>query len=155
MERLLEQVVAQDTKARAELQAKLDQTLEQMETLRDEVVEAKVHAAVVNTERRIREELQPPEAISSEQLAALQGRLETLHEAKLLSEEELFALEDLCADATELQLTVGAVTKEMIFSAPGPAFEAATKVHKLVGLSEQFAGDAAFARQAKRKFVRA
>ena len=41
------------------------------------------------------------EAISDAQLAALQVRLEALHSAQLLSDEEMWAVEDLIADATD------------------------------------------------------
>ena len=94
----------------------------------------------------------PQEAVSAEQLAALQARLEAVHQANLLTEEELFALEDLCADYAELKtISVGVMTKEMVLASLAP--EAAATLYKLVGVSEQIAGDAAFARQARRKFV--
>ena len=106
---------------------------------------------------RMREHLTPKlpqEAVSDEQLAALQARLETLHVVKLLTDDEFFALEDMCADFAELQATIGAVgvvTKEIMFSAP--AFEPAAKLHTLVVLPEKMATDAGFARQARWKFV--
>eukprot|EP01046_Picozoa_sp_COSAG06_P049745 COSAG06_NODE_7723_length_2398_cov_5.069161_2_plen_168_part_00 len=99
-----------------------------------------------------RQELTPSEAISAEQLATLQARLEAVHQAKLLSEAELFVLEDICADYAELKtISTSVMTKEMVFASP--ALEAAATLYKLVGVSEQIVGDAAFARQAWRKFV--
>jgi hypothetical protein len=46
-----------------------------------------------------------------------------------------------------------ALTERMIYGPPGPSFAAAAKVHKLCGLSAAMAGDAAFARQLRRKFL--
>ena len=54
---------------------------------------------------KMREELKPPvEAITKQQLVALQDRLEVLHAAKLLGsagDDELWALEDIVADYVE------------------------------------------------------
>ena len=105
---------------------------------------------------RQREELTPREAVSAEQLASLQERLEQLHAAKLLADDELFVVEDLCADYMELQASVpngGSLTQDMIYTAVGHSHSAAAKLHKLVRLSDGMASDAAFARQLKRKFV--
>ena len=95
----------------------------------------------------------PAPAITNEQLAALQARIEGLHVTKLLTDDELFALEDLIADYVELTMSVadGVITKDMIYALPTVA--AASKLDKLIGLSAAMAGDAAFARQARRKFM--
>ena len=45
----------------------------------------------------------------------------------------------------------GIITKDMIYAMPTVAV--ASKLDKLVGLSAVMAGDAAFARQARRKFL--
>ena len=94
---------------------------------------------------KMREELKPAPAISEQQLTALQARLEALHAAKHLGDDELYALEDMVADCAELGHLV---TKEMLVSIPATA-----KLYKLVCLSDNMPGDAAFARQARRKFV--
>ena len=133
MERMLEQVVEQDSKARAELEAKLEKQQAMMEMQQAEMEQLKAELI----ERRIREELTPKpprEAVSEQQLSALQARLESVHKAKLLTDDEFFALEDLCADFGESTVL-------------------AAKMQRLAGLSEQMQGDAAFARQARRKFV--
>ena len=72
---------------------------------------------------------------------------------KLLADEELFALEDMIADYVELTTSVTGrvITREMIYSLPTAAV--ASKLDKLVSLSVAMAGDAAFARQARRKFL--
>jgi hypothetical protein len=134
----------QEAKAeRLELEAKLD---EQRRETEQQCVEMRAEM------KQQRQELTPSEAISAEQLATLQARLEAAHQAKLLSDEELFVLEDICADYAELKtISTSVMTKEMVFASP--ALEAAATLYKLVGVSEQIVGDAAFARQARRKFV--
>ena len=94
----------------------------------------------------------PQELISAEQLVLLQARLESLHGAQLLAEEEFFALEDLCADFLEVQASAsGVLTHELVYS--NPAFGEAAKLAQLIVVSEGLASDAGFARQARRKFV--
>ena len=92
----------------------------------------------------------PSAAITDEQLAALQARIEGLHVTKLLTDEELFALEDLVADYVELTMSVTdrVITRDTIHAMP-----VASKLDKLVGLSAAMVGDATFARQARRKFL--
>ena len=94
----------------------------------------------------------PQELISAEQLTALQARLESLHGAQLLTEEEFFALEDLCADYLEVQtFAAGVLTQEVVGS--NPAYGEVAKLAQLIAVSEGLASDAGFARQARRKFV--
>ena len=94
------------------------------------------------------EKKQEKTAVSDAQATALQSRLEALHAAKLLSDEELYALEDCVADFFEATAGFDVVTMEVV-----NASDAARKAHKLVTLSEKMPADAAFARQARRKFV--
>lgn len=56
----------------------------------------------------------------------------------------------MIADCVELTASVtdGVITKEMVYAMP-----TASKVDKLVILSAAMAGDAAFARQTRRKFL--
>ena len=81
-------------------------------------------------------------------MVALQARLESLHAAKILSDEELYALEDVIADDAEAALGEGA---------KGGAQEEEEAVQGgvscMVALSGRMAGDAAFGRQLRRKFV--
>ena len=107
---------------------------------------------------RLREEmnLQQREAITADELFALQARLEALHAAQLLADEELHLVEDLCADFVELQAAVpngGVLTQNTIYSAVGHSYAAAVKLHKLVRQSASMGSDGAFARQLKRKFL--
>ena len=64
-------------------------------------------------------------------LLALQARLETLHAAKLLADEELYAVEDIIAEEDDADGRVAA----------------------LITLSGKMAGDGAFARQLRRKYT--
>ena len=64
-------------------------------------------------------------------LLALQARLETLHAAKQLADEELYAVEDIIAEEDDADGRVAA----------------------LVTLSGKMAGDGAFARQLRRKYA--
>ena len=76
------------------------------------------------------------------------ARLEGLHAAQLLSDDELFAAEDCVADFLEAKASFDVVTLNVV-----NASRAAGKAHKLVVLSEGVPKDAMFARQLRRKFV--
>ena len=72
-----------------------------------------------------------------------------MHAAELLSDEEMFALEDAVADFLEARSEAELVGATMgVHSHP-----AVGKLHKLVALSESLQADGAFARQARRKYV--
>jgi len=109
-----QQVEAQKKEADTEKRAM--QT--KMEALCDGAMEARVRDAQLH----------------GQQVAALQIRLEAVHAAKLLSDEELFALEDAIADADE-------------------APDGDGRVVRMVALSVRMSADAAFSRQLRRKFM--
>ena len=90
-----------DDKIRAEMDAKMDEVRAQM----------KQHVGELTSTP-----LQP--AVSAEQIAALQARIEQLHSTKLLSLDELYAAEDLIADWLELQASAAnqVITQEMMYS---------------------------------------
>jgi len=141
----------------AKMEARLDAKDAKMEA-KMEAKDAKMEEQRKEMETKIAEltpapPAPPAPAITDEQLAALQARIEGLHVTKLLTDEDLFALEDLVADYVDLTMSVadGIITKDMIYSMPTVAV--ASKLDKLVGLSAAMAGDAAFARQARRKFL--
>ena len=71
-----------------------------------------------------------------------------LHAAQLISDDELFAVEDCVADFHEAKATFEVATLEI-----AGANRAVGKVHKLVLLSEGVAKDPMLARQLRRKFV--
>jgi len=127
---LKEQLKAQrdhDEKIRKEMEAKLEkQRLD---------AEAKLEAQKEQADAKLERQREEAEGDKRDQrVAALQARLEALHAAKLLADEELFALEDAVADALD---------------APDGDGRAA----RMVALSARMAADAAFARQLRRKFA--
>eukprot|EP01046_Picozoa_sp_COSAG06_P046970 COSAG06_NODE_6741_length_2802_cov_2.576027_2_plen_371_part_00 len=156
MSLLIKEQRERDDVVRAEMEAKMDQQRKEMEARLD-AKDAKMMEQQQAATLMIKAELTalpppPAPAIMDEQLAALQARIEQLHATKLLSDEELFALEDIVADYVELAVTMAdrtVITKDMIHTMP-PCVAAASK---LVGLSAAIASDAAFARQARRKFM--
>ena len=89
----------------------------------------------------------PREAISTTQLEALEGRLEALHAAQLLTDDELGRLEDCVADGIEAIASFDVVTMEVVNASDG-----ARRLHKLISLGEMMPKDGMFARQARRKF---
>ena len=98
--------------------------------------------------QQIEELKAPQEAISAQQVEALTARLQALHAAQMLSDDELFAVEDCVADFVEARAACEVVTLEIV-----AANRAVGKAHKLVALSEAMPGDGMFARQLRRKFV--
>ena len=118
-------------------------TEDKIERLREEMkAEAKAE------KEELRRELAPTAVVTDEQLAALEARLEALHAAQLISEDELFAAEDCVADFFEAKAVFEVVTVEV-----AQTNRAVGKVHKLVLLSEGVAKDPMLARQLRRKFV--
>ena len=98
-------------------------------------------------------ELTPKPAIASDDVTSLQRRLGAMHTAELLSDAELYVLEDIISDFLELRSSVAAVlTQEMIVSSKVD-YLAAARTHTMIGVSQGVPADASFARQLKRKFV--
>lgn len=81
--------------------------------------------------------------LREQQLAALQMRLQALHAAKLLSDEELYRVEDILADSVEAEIAPD----------EGDAASAQAQVAIMAALSERLAVDATLARQLRRKFA--
>jgi hypothetical protein len=136
----------------------------EMERLRVEAVEWWVRALQAESDAKIKAqamesrldeqwremEQQRRAAISHEQLRMIQSRLEALHAAQLLSDDEFFVLEDLCADIVELESSLpgGQLTMEMVQTNP-----LATKACKIAALSQRLESDVSFARQLRRKYM--
>jgi type IV secretory pathway VirB10-like protein len=107
---------------------------------RAEAREAKLEAKL----EQLLKDAQPPmakDAVSDERLGALQVRLHELHEAKLLTDPELYKAEDAFADCIDALLS----------STTTIAHPAVDRVLKMIGLSERMKTDASLARQLKRK----
>ena len=123
-----------DTQAkveRAELEKKFESQLEaqrcEMAQLEQRLSEALPQAA--------------SDAISDEELQTFQERLQTLHEAKLLSDDDLCCLEDTVADCIE------------VYPVADVKHLCVDKTLRMLRLSEKMKVDASLARQLKRKFV--
>ena len=95
--------------------AMIEDAKTEMEKMREEATEAR--------DARLRDQ----------QLVLLQGRLEKLHSSKLLTDEEMWSIEDLIGDSAE------GLEED--------------RVGLLIALSARMAADAAFARQLRRKVV--
>ena len=80
-----------DTSSGGQLYALLERERAQQQQMKAEVAAAQQQAK--EAMEKMREELTPKELISTEQLTALQSRLEALHAEQLLTDDELFALE--------------------------------------------------------------
>eukprot|EP01045_Picozoa_sp_COSAG04_P013750 COSAG04_NODE_991_length_8915_cov_4.477654_6_plen_111_part_00 len=75
-----------------------------------------------------------------DQLATFQARIGALHTAQLLSDDELYALEDLIGDFCDLRESV-----EMARATPKHSLAMMGKLRKLAALAETFADDATLA----------
>jgi chromosome segregation ATPase len=136
-----------DAKADLEAQlSKMEAKIEAEAAKAEQRAEAKMNE-MAQLESKLREELAPSPAVNDDQLSALQARIGALHAAKMLSDDEVYALEDSLADYFDLLASVTVVTKDM-----ATAQSEASKVLKLVVLSERMASDQGFARQCQRKF---
>lgn len=124
---LVQQLLEREEKAKAREDRLRREMCQEMEKMREEMKPA------------------PPPTITSEQIAALQARLEVIHLAKLLSEDELDALEDTLLDYVEAKASSTTTSDEM--------HSAANKLSKLVAVSEAMTTDGVFARQARRRFL--
>ena len=82
---------------------------------------------------------------TDDQLERLQARFDALHQAKLLTNDEIFALEDRLTDFIECRSSVTV--------SPGEMGAAAESVRKLVGICEAVSKDGMLARQLRRKFL--
>ena len=123
---------------------------EEIKQLRDEAAEARVHALQAESDakaavQRAEAAVQAAAAVSEAAVreakasarASLQMRIETVHAAKLLSDDERDTVEDAIAD-----------------SAAGDGDEHGdSAVQQMIALSEKFLVDRAFARQLRRKYA--
>ena len=82
---------------------------------------------------------------TDDQLERLQERFDALHQAKLLTDDEIFALEDKLTDFIECRSSATV--------SPGEMGAAAESVRKLVGICEAVSKDGMLARQLRRKFL--
>lgn len=105
-----------------------------------EEMAAHVKADKVAMEAKLAEmeaKLAPADAVSDEQMQKLQERVEQLHGQKLITDVELFAVEDLCADFIELESCVGKLSTDTVLS-----HHLGADACKLMALSEKLPSNA-------------
>ena len=122
----LEQQELKAEQQRQELEGKLEQQRQTIESLQAQLA-ARPQPAM--------------DVIDEEQLAALQSRLQAMHGSKLLTDDELFSIEDAIVDCVEAMPTAGASASEV------------EKVAKMLLVSSKVASDSTLARQMRRKFL--
>jgi len=147
-----EQAKAERAEMEATLESKLAEQKGQMDAKLEQLEEQKqAMLAAVETQRqqaeaqKVRELASAMSCVSEGQLELLQKRLDALHQAKLLNDDEIGALEDCVADYIDCRSSLSPAAAEI-----GVAAE---KVKKMVGLSEGVGKDGMLARQLRRKFV--
>ena len=126
LESKLEQQELKAEQQRQELEGKLEQQRQTIESLQAKLA-ARPQPAM--------------EVVDEEQLAALQSRLQAMHGSKLLTDDELFSIEDAIVDCVEAMPTAGASASEV------------EKVAKMLLVSSKVASDGTLARQLRRKFL--
>jgi uncharacterized coiled-coil protein SlyX len=126
LESKLEQQELKAEQQRQELEGKLEQQRQTIESLQAQLA-ARPQPAM--------------DVIDEEQLAALQSRLQAMHGSKLLTDDELFSIEDAIVDCVEAMPTAGASASEV------------EKVAKMLLVSSKVASDSTLARQMRRKFL--
>ena len=135
---------------RAEMEARLEAQRRETEAQRRETEASRMREAEakLEAERRVTEAklLGKLEAQKFREVSVLQVRLEALHSAKLLTDEEMFAMEDIIADSFDDQ-------DHEDEDDGGSRAVACEKVASLVVLSGRIASNASFARQVRRKYV--
>ena len=114
---------------KAELEAKIEQQRQEIKQLRAELA-ARPQLAL--------------KTIDEDQFAQLQSRLQSMHEAKLLTDDELFGLEDQMVDCLEAMPTASLT----VLSA-----SQVENVAKMLMVASKVANDAMLARQLRRKFL--
>ena len=134
-------------KIRSDMKAEKDELRVEMKAEKEEML-AQAKADTEASLHKLREELTPREVVTDAQVKALQTRLEALHAAQLISDDELFVLEDCIADFFEARRSFDVAKLEI-----ASTNHAVGKMHLLVLLTEGVERDAPFARQLRRKFM--
>ena len=134
-------------KIRSDMKAEKDELRVEMKTEKEDML-AQAKADTEASLQKLREELTPREVVTDTQVKALQTRLEALHAAQLISDDELFVLEDCIADFFGSKRSFDVATLEI-----ASTNHAVGKMHLLVLLTEGVERDAPFARQLRRKFM--
>ena len=113
MEKQQALLLGQLKEAKQDLQQQQMKAEQEMRQMRQEMEEKMQTLRIELTPRE-----QPP-AVTDEDLADLQARVKTLYASQTLTDEELYAVQDLCADYVELQASVpegGVLTADTVYS---------------------------------------
>ena len=130
-------------KQRHEMETKLDEQRRETQQVRHEMETERDEQRQETCKQQVREVASAMSCVSEAQMELLQTRLDALHQAKLLSDDEIGALEDCIADYIDCRSSLSPAAAEI-----GVAAE---KVKKMVGLSEGMGKDGMLARQLRRK----
>ena len=130
---------------RHDMETKLDEQRRETQQVRHEMETERDEQRQETCKQQVREVASAMSCVSEAQMELLQTRLDALHQAKLLSDDEIGALEDCIADYIDCRSSLSPAAAEI-----GVAAE---KVKKMVGLSERVGKDGMLARQLRRKFV--
>ena len=130
---------------REQAKAERDEMEAKLESMRAEQKAQQQQAEAQNSQQKVRELASAMSCVSEGQLELLQTRLDALHQAKLLNDDEIGALEDCVADYINCRSSLNPAATNI-----GVAAE---KVKKMVGLSEAVGKDGMLARQLRRSFV--
>ena len=137
---------AAEARGRAEMQPKLEAQRNEADAKLERqrlATEARLEAQMRQAEEA-KEEAKPQpacEAILEEELRRLGGRLTAMHAAELLTDEQLWTMEDIVADCA-LVLASATVTDSAV-----------DKVLQMLRLSASIEADGALARQLRRRFA--
>jgi hypothetical protein len=152
----LQQQREHDKEQHGEIMRLIQEQKEEMKQLRDEAAEARVQALQAQSDakaavsetavQRAEAAVQAAAAVSEAAVreakasarASLQMRIETVHAAKLLSDDERDTVEDAIADSA---------------AGDGDDDHGDSAVQQMIALSEKFLVDRAFARQLRRKYA--
>ena len=121
-------------KQAAEAKAEMEMQRLENDKLRGEVNAKLLAEASLRAEMQAQLDRAAAARLRDQQLVALQARLEALGAAKLLTDDEMFAVEDIIGDSSGEASEDGQVTM-------------------LLALSTRMASNSGFARQVRRKFV--
>jgi vacuolar-type H+-ATPase subunit I/STV1 len=128
---------------RHDMETKLDEQRRETQQVRHEMETERDEQRQETCKQQVREVASAMSCVSEAQMELLQTRLDALHQAKLLSDDEIGALEDCIADYIDCRSSLNPAAAEI-----GVAAE---KVKKMVGLSEGMGKDGMLARQLRRK----
>ncbi len=145
VDRVQAKAETEKSELKAEMEAKLEAQRREMEAkleTQQRHFEAKLQARKRKTEQQ-REEANT--CVSDAQLEALQQRFDSLHHAKLLTDDEVAQLEDRVMDFIECRSSSTVVLGHIV--------ELAEEMRKLVGVCEGVSKDGMVARHLRRKFL--